>query len=379
MNTPFRLFVMLRLFALPILATTAITAHAQSCPKWGPYAGAVDSSGRADLMMADVMVPRSGMAPFTYSCVIQFSLGASGGYCGIQDGDGSDSVRPYNNIFSVWDYPNKIQIQETYKDPMTFVGGFGNEGTGLHSHCDFGWQPDRWYTNVVRRWWDGGKTTDVAYFIYDHTNNKWRHYVTFAVPEENAFLKGHISSFLENFADDTKHARTTNYRGYWKLLADGRWSQPDSISTDAGEGNWNSAAYEEDGVSLTSCGKEMVNGHKKSFPVRHQAAPPAFSKGKIYDLGAYYDLEDNTVHVNWSIADSAAPQLAYELKIFDAGGSASVPVASSAGYGPEIRAKVLSVPGLSVDKKKYTIVLTIKDIFNQKSAPKEISLSRLKA
>ena len=364
---------------LLILVMNAFTGHAQSCPQWGPYAGAVDSSGRADLMMADVMVPLSGMAPFTYSCVIQFKLGHSGGYCGIQDGNGSDSVRPFNNIFSVWDYPNKIQIRDTYKDPMTFVGGFGNEGTGLHSHCDFGWKPDHWYTNVVRRWWDGSKTTQVAYFIYDQTMKKWRHYVTFAVPEENAFLEGHISSFLENFADDAKHTRTTYYRSYWKLLADGHWAQPDSINSDAGKGNWNAGGYGDDGISLTSCGKDLVNGQKKSFPVRRRTTGPAFAKGEIYDLGAYYDLSDNTVHVDWTIPDSAAPQLAYEVKIFDSGNSAAVPVASVSGYGPEIREKVLSVPGLSVDKRQYTIVLTIKDIFNQNSVPKVITLSQLKS
>jgi hypothetical protein len=379
MNTPVRLFVALRLFMLPMLAMTAYAGHAQSCPKWGPYAGAVESSGRADLMMADVMVPLSGMAPFTYSCVIQFKLGKSGGYCGIQDGDGSDSVRPFNNIFSVWDYPNKIQIRDTYKDPSTFVGGFGNEGTGLHSHCDFGWQPDHWYTNVVRRWWDGGKTTQVAYFIYDQTRKKWRHYVTFAVPEENAYLDGHISSFLENFADDGKRTRTTYYRAYWKLLADGRWAQPDSINTDAGVGNWNSSAYGDDGISLSSCGKEAVNGEKKSFPVRLRAATPAFATGEIYDLGAYYDLSDKTVHIDWSIVDSAAPQLSYELKIFDAAGAGATPIASVSGYGPEIREKVLSVPGLFVDKKEYFIVLTIKDIFNHYSEPKTIIVSRLKS
>jgi hypothetical protein len=368
-----------RFFLLLMMAMSASVCHAQSCPKWGPYAGAVDSSGPADLMMADVMVPRSGMAPYTYSCVIQFGLGASGGYCGIQDGDGSDSARPYNNIFSVWDYPNKIQILETYKDPMTFVGGFGNEGTGLHSHCDFGWQPDHWYTNVVRRWWDGGKKTQVAYFIYDHTNKKWRHYVTFAVPEENAYLKGHISSFLENFADDGKKTRTTYYRAYWKLLADGRWMQPQSINTDGGAGNWNSSAYGDDGVSLSSCGKEVIDGQKKSFPVRSQATGPAFARGTIYDLGAYYDLNDTTVHVNWSLRDSCAPQLSYELKIFDARGSQSVPIAAVSGWGPEVREKVLSVPGLLADKKEYLIVLTISDIFNQRSAPKVITMSRLKA
>src|ERR1700744_4582451 len=89
------------LVALPFLAS------AQSCPKWGPYVGAKGPAGDAELMMADVMTPLSGLTPYPYSCSIQFGLGKSGGYCGLQDDTGSDSVRPFNNIFSVWDYPNK--------------------------------------------------------------------------------------------------------------------------------------------------------------------------------------------------------------------------------------------------------------------------------
>src|SRR5882757_1913653 len=299
---------------LVIFLTSGNNLHAQSCPKWGPYAGAKRMGGDAELMMADVMIPAEGNMPFTYTCAIQFGLGKSGGYCGLQDGEGSDSVRPFNNIFSVWDYPNKVQLVHTYKDPMTFVGGFGNEGTGLHSHCDFGWKPGRWYTNVVRRWDTGGDKTYVAYFIYDQYKKEWRHYVTFAVPEAKAMLHGDISSFLENFADEAKRARTSNYKAYWKLSIDGAWIKPQFLEANAGEGNWKAEPLGNDGLTLTSCGMAKINGEKRSFPVTAAEQKPAIlSVAEVYDLGAYYNKGEKKIIVDWSCKNSAAPQLSYRV------------------------------------------------------------------
>ncbi|MEX6686572.1 DUF3472 domain-containing protein [Danxiaibacter flavus] len=122
--------------------------------------------------MADVMTPAEGNAPYTYTCAVQFGIGKSGGNCGLQNknGKGEHSI-PLNNIFSILDFPNKVQIHAVYKDPMTF-DGFGGEGIGQHSYCDFGWVPGQWYTNVVRRWYTGGDKTQVGYFIYDHTKKE---------------------------------------------------------------------------------------------------------------------------------------------------------------------------------------------------------------
>ena len=44
----------------------------QSCPKWGPYVKTVGfGKTNAELMMADVMIPVDGIAPYTYACSVQ--------------------------------------------------------------------------------------------------------------------------------------------------------------------------------------------------------------------------------------------------------------------------------------------------------------------
>lgn len=369
-----------------ILATTLgfapLMVFAQSCPKWGPYLTAQfsDNTATADLLMDDVMIPANGNTQYTYTCAIQFGLGKSGGYCGLQNNNPTgEMVRPLNNIFSVWDYPNKIQIEAIYKDPQTFIGGFGNEGTGLHSHADFGWIPGSWYTQVVRRWYNGGDRTEVGYFIYDHRKKQWRHYVTFAVPEADAKLKPGISSFLENFADNTKHSRISYYKSYWMLTSDGNWEKPDTLMADAGEGYWNAEEYQKDGIKLTSCGPENIKRNKIKFPVtssdRH---PDNIESVHIYNLGAYYDKQKKQVYVNWSIDQANAPQLSYEVTLYDNRVGEGDPLAIAKGTDPDLRSVLLNVDRLSTEAKTYFVILKLKDIFNQKGEEKVFALHDMK-
>jgi hypothetical protein len=358
----------------------SLGTQAQYGPKWGPYIGTENLKGQADLLMADVMTPSGKMAPYTYSCSIQFSLGRSGGYCGLQYENLTDSLRPFNNIFSIWDYPNKVQIIHSYKDPETYVDGFGGEGTGLHSHNDFGWKPDQWYTNVVRRWYAGGDKTYAAYFIYDHTAKRWRHYVTLAVPQENAFLKASISSFLENFADEAKRTRTAYYKSYWALDTTGKWMKPTALKASAGPGNWKSAAYGNDGVALTSCGTENINGVDTTYPVTSTENAPAadvLAPGKVYSLASYYDKANKKLRVDWTVLASGAPQLVYKVDLYE-GEDSKTPIKSIDGYGPEVRSVEIGDLELDLTKHSYKVVVNLVDIFNRPVESKDYDLHQYK-
>jgi hypothetical protein len=359
-----------------ILVFLSLEARAQYGPKWGPYINTQNLKGDADLLMADVMTPSGKMAPATYSCSVQFSLGHSGGYCGLQYENVTDSLRPFNNIFSIWDYPNKVQIIHTYKDPETFVDGFGNEGTGLHSHNDFGWKPDQWYTNVVRRYYPGGDKTYAAYFIYDHTAKRWRHYVTFAVPQQNAYLSAGMASFLENFGDEQKRSRTAYYKSYWALDSTGKWMKPTALKASAGPGNWKSAAYGNDGIALTSSGPENINGVDTTYAVTSTDTQPAadlLMPGKIYSLASYYDKADKKLRVDWTLLASGAPQLSYRVDVYEVDGS-KVPVRSLSGFGPEVRSVEIQDLALDLTKHSYKLVLNLVDIFDRPVASLDYDL-----
>lgn len=343
----------------------------QSCPKWGPYVKTTGfSKTNADLMMADVMIPSTGEAPFTYACSVQFGIGKSGGYCGIQLA-GPDEHRLPNNIFSIWDFPNKIQISAQYKDPLTFVGGFGGEGTGLHSHADFGWKPDHWYTNIVKRWSVNDSTTMVGYWVYDQTEKTYRHYVTFAVPEKGAMLHGDIGSFLENFADEQKRSRTAVYKEYW-ILAGNKWMHPDSLIAEAGQGSWKAERYGDDGVKVTSCG--TMPWQPKTFYKVKQADKPALAVDSVYDLGSYYDHSLKKIVIDWSVQATATPQLNYEVKIFDNQTCSGTPIATITGTDPDVNIVNIPVTNFNLKNQDYYITLQVTDIFGQSKPLKKTVL-----
>jgi Domain of unknown function (DUF3472) len=347
-------------------------AAQQSCPKWGPYVKTVGIDKNSDeLMMADVMIPADGLAPFTYACSVQFGIGKSGGYCGIQLAGPTEGRMP-NNIFSIWDFPNKIQIAAQYKDPLTFVGGFGGEGTGLHSHADFGWKPGQWYTNIVKRWAVNDSTTMVGYWIYDQTAKTYKHYVTFAVPGKDAMLHGNIGSFLENFADDTKHSRTAVYRSYWILTDGHKWIHPDSLVAEAGEGSWKAERYGDNGLKITSCGTSP--GQSKTFYKITQSDKPDLIAADVYDLAAYYDHSQKKIFVDWSIQPTATPQLSYEVQIFDNSAYTGKPLAAIKGTDPDLNSVNIPVKGLDLQNQDYYISLQVTDIFGQVSPVKKAVL-----
>jgi len=361
---------------LPFTIVLHGSAQQQSCPKWGPYVKTVGMGKYSnELMMADVMIPADGLAPFTYACSVQFGIGKSGGYCGIQLAGPTEGRIP-NNIFSIWDFPNKIQISSAYKAPLTFVGGFGGEGTGLHSHADFGWKPNQWYTNIVRRWAVNDSTTQVGYWIYDHTEKTYIHYVTFTVPEKNAMLHSDIGSFLENFADDQKHTRTAVYRSYWMLTDQYKWVHPDTLVAEAGEGSWKAERYGDDGVKATSCGTSPWQ--KKTKYAVKQKDQPEIIPADIYDLAAYYDHSQKKIFVDWSVLKTATPQLSYEVHIFDNNTYTGNPIASIKGIDPDLTSVNVAVNNMNLKSQDYYITLQITDIFGQISPVKKFVLAELK-
>jgi hypothetical protein len=328
------------------------------------------------LVMSDVKFPANGIAPYTYASSINFKIGKSGGYCGIQQA-GLNNKRKGNNIFSIWDFPNKVQITAPFKDRETFVGGFGGEGTGLHSHSDFGWVADHWYTNIVRCWPANDSTTMVGYWLYDQYANAWKHYVTFEVPEANAKLQGNIGSFLENFADDSKRSRLGDYQGYWLLKEDGSWLHPDTLVAKAGTGSWKAEKIGDAGVRLTSCGTEIGPDVYK-FAVTMPDKPSFVKLPAIFDLGAYYDRNKKVVHADWSVTTGDMPQLSYKVGLYNDAQCAGTPLATASGTDPDLTMVNLRVDGVELKKQNYYISLQLTDIFNQVSPVKIFELHDLK-
>ncbi|MGI8950976.1 MAG: transposase [Chitinophagaceae bacterium] len=118
-------------------------------------------------------------------------------------------LAPDHNTISNFRRDNEKVIRKVFRHTVSIAKHFdliGGEGTGTSLALRF-WLAAQSMVHkcckAMVRW--------RRYFIYDHEKKEWEHYVTFAVPEANAMLHGDISSFLENFGDETKSSRSSYY------------------------------------------------------------------------------------------------------------------------------------------------------------------------
>lgn len=84
------------------------------------------------------------------------------------------------------------------------------------------------------------------------------------------------------------------------------------------------------------------------------------------------------MYVNWSIDLASAPQLDYEVALYDNRRAEGNPIAVGKGSNPDTRSVLLNLDKLSTGAKTYFIVLRLKDIFNQVGKEKVFALHDMK-
>ncbi|XP_041350321.1 uncharacterized protein LOC121369357 [Gigantopelta aegis] len=176
-----------------------------------------------DILVHEVHVPTLGAAKFTYYCCLQWNGGQDGGgYCGIQDHPDGKCY-----IFSLWDPQTcKEPIVPVFKGPGTVTQTFDGEGTGLKSmNFDLGWETDKWYTIVVRRWDVDGKSTYFGFWVEDQDAQKWTHLVTMRFPVPDIRFRPSTACFIEDWHGNGKNIRRVLLRNGFKRYLDQTWSQ----------------------------------------------------------------------------------------------------------------------------------------------------------
>ena len=145
----------------------------------------------------EVTVRRTPLWSYYMAC------GFSRGYFGIQ----VNSPTERRIIFSVWDSgsqpihrslvaaDNRVTLVANGKG--VFVGGFGNEGTGLHSHLVYHWHKNETYKFMVTAQPEGEFTVYSGYFYFPE-RGKWGLIASFRAPHDGGYLRG-LYSFNEDF------------------------------------------------------------------------------------------------------------------------------------------------------------------------------------
>ncbi|NDA62097.1 MAG: DUF3472 domain-containing protein, partial [Chitinophagia bacterium] len=195
-------------------------------------------SAKAIAFYNEITVPVGADAPHSY----YMANGFSRGYFGIQ------IISPTERrvIFSIWDAGNeavdrskvpdekKVQLLATGKDVV--ANGFGNEGTGGHSHWVYPWKNGNTYGFLVTAMRDSvNQATLYTGYIYLPENKQWKLLACFKAPMDGGYLKN-LYSFVENFSGENGQLqREALYRNQWVQLSDGNWQELTTavFSTDA--------------------------------------------------------------------------------------------------------------------------------------------------
>lgn len=157
------------------------------------------------------------------------------GYFGMQ----VNSKTERRVIFSVWDSGNeavdrkKVKaedlVQLIKKGDDVHAGGFGNEGTGGHSHLVHDWKLGDTIRFLVRAQPDGKHTTYTGWFSHVHGDSKsqqpdpWQLVASFKAPRDGKHLHG-LYSFSENFSGrNGDRDRQADYGNVWLRTKNGEW------------------------------------------------------------------------------------------------------------------------------------------------------------
>jgi hypothetical protein len=337
-----------------------------------------DDNSDGDILINEVRVPKAGEATYTYYEALGWR-GAGGGYAGIQA-----HPKGHLYLFSIWDHKeHTAPIKAVYRGPGTETVGFGGEGTGLKSwNFELGWSPDVWYTLVARSW-PVGEHTYFGFWSRAGDTGKWTHLVTMDVAAKTAF-QGGTDAFLEDWLNTGAKPRTTNLRRGWKRRTDGTWfpfgSGRYSVNVwdlAAGKRSYNFRTNWNGGIDrdktgefyfMTSGGADTMAtaANPSQLSISRTETEPDYEKIKIRSarLAA---ADAKSLAVAWEVAETAAPQFAYEIKLFDNAAGNGQALAIAADSVPHKRSAQLDVSSLDLSAGPHFVRLQCIDILDRRS------------
>ena len=160
------------------------------------------------------------------------ACGFARGYFGIQ----VNSPTERRVIFSVWDAGkeaadrNKVadsnKVQLLAKGEGVFADGFGNEGTGGHSHWVYPWQTGTTYKMLVTALTDSvTESTIYSGYFFLPEMQRWKLIASFRAPKDGKPLRN-LYSFNENFVGvNGQLLRKAYFGNQWIQKPNGQWQE----------------------------------------------------------------------------------------------------------------------------------------------------------
>ena len=214
--------------SIELLGTAAKEIHANQKPRRNAASVhlkyPLEDSIKATTFYNEITVPIGADIVHSY----YMACGFSRGYFGIQ----VNSPIERRIIFSVWDAGkeaidrNKVadsnKVQLLAKGENVFADGFGNEGTGGHSHLVYNWRAGEKYQLMVTALPDSTSTIYTGYFFVPELQ-KWKLIASFKAPQDGETLRK-LYSFNENFVGvNGQLERKAFFGNQWIQQENGRW------------------------------------------------------------------------------------------------------------------------------------------------------------
>jgi Domain of unknown function (DUF3472)/Secretion system C-terminal sorting domain len=337
-------------------------------------------SGDAVLKMQKIKIVQSANA--SYFEVNWFT----GGYAGLQQTPDASFGTPNILISSLWDANTAAGILSNveYVDTRTLSSRFGGEGNGSKTINPYVWKRDNWY-NLVNRAWKSGDRIHIGTFINDLSTGKWLHSTTLSLPFTGKYLTGTNDAFLENWdgrnaAWNGSFVRKAFFKDCWNINTNQTWekntrafcnvnnSAADVTRNGIYHNSFNGAFDAVENAYMMQHGgttqpSAAFNGTRSlDLPAQtNQGTSPVLTLPIISSVSATH-IGGSTA-VNWVVDDTKSPQLSAKIEILD---SLGVVKHSFQDTLPQKR-KYSTTTLLS--RGNYTVRVTIRDIFNQLSAP----------
>jgi FKBP-type peptidyl-prolyl cis-trans isomerase len=216
--------------SIELLGTAAKEIHANQKPRRNAASVhlkyPLEDSIKATTFYNEITVPIGADIVHSY----YMACGFSRGYFGIQ----VNSPIERRIIFSVWDAGkeaidrNKVadsnKVQLLAKGENVFADGFGNEGTGGHSHLVYNWRAGEKYQLMVTALPDSTSTIYTGYFFVPELQ-KWKLIASFKAPQDGETLRK-LYSFNENFVGvNGQLERKAFFGNQWIQQENGRWME----------------------------------------------------------------------------------------------------------------------------------------------------------
>ena len=188
----------------------------------------LDDSMKVVSFYNEITIPKDADLLHSY----YMACGFTRGYFGIQVNSPSER----RVIFSVWDAGteardrNKVEGENKVKliarGENVFADGFGNEGTGGHSHWIYNWKAGETYRFLVTAAMDSASnSTSYAGYFFIPESQKWKLIACFKAPKDGKPLR-RLYSFVENFdGSNGQLYRKAVFSNQWVRRENGDWKE----------------------------------------------------------------------------------------------------------------------------------------------------------